>query len=610
MNKERFTRNRLFPEIIQRILSIQLIRVVAYIVFSVLLFGMSWIATLQWIKSDQALANCLCAVLVAVVIAFTERHMAVTVHGKNTSPLRVISQLLFLVFGFITIVFASIALIGVFYKVRLATYEKALRSKGEKITFSDFKIVLSPEAVKAGRALTDFGKELFNKDEELNKTKGPPNRKGTYFQKTFLESGKRIRIQDQPFIRPPYANWNRTDIYWPEFEEESQLFDNLLFQIRPYVNQPSIQYDIDYSRGFERFTPYLSRARTISRHLYAHGLIEARKNNEASAIQDINDLLKMTKLPQNDSGAMASLVRFAIKNLAISLTWEVLQLENLKEPELLSLQQVLQNQIRQPTSIAMEDDRASLKAQIGFWDQNFITPPESWDYLPLYQDYETHGSSSHRDVYYEKLKGLYWLMWKFGLKYVDSFYALKTYQEIIDRSRAYDMSTSSLSEFQRPHETIHPSFKIYMQLCMFPLSFLAKCNDELLVRNTLKPNCRNRTDMELATTAVALKRYFLHHQQYPDNLNQLVPGFLESVPVDPMNGESLHYVLNPNHTFTLYSVGENGIDDHGSTKTDPRIYNYNMNLYHDWGSLDRVWWEPASKGEVDEYYKKIMTPKK
>jgi hypothetical protein len=67
----------------------------------------------------------------------------------------------------------------------------------------------------------------------------------------------------------------------------------------------------------------------------------------------------------------------------------------------------------------------------------------------------------------------------------------------------------------------------------------------------------------LAFTACALERHRLAHDAYPESLTQLVPAFLPAIPLDVINGDPLHYHLSPDGTFTLYSVGLDGDDDHG-----------------------------------------------
>ena len=67
----------------------------------------------------------------------------------------------------------------------------------------------------------------------------------------------------------------------------------------------------------------------------------------------------------------------------------------------------------------------------------------------------------------------------------------------------------------------------------------------------------------LAITVAALERHRLGTGGYPKTLGDLVPRFLTTVPLDPMDGQPQRYRLNTDGTFTLYSVGPNHTDDGG-----------------------------------------------
>ncbi len=68
---------------------------------------------------------------------------------------------------------------------------------------------------------------------------------------------------------------------------------------------------------------------------------------------------------------------------------------------------------------------------------------------------------------------------------------------------------------------------------------------------------------DLAIVACALERHRLAHGAYPENLDALVPQFLEKLPHDLINGQPLHYRRTADGNFLLYSVGWNETDDHG-----------------------------------------------
>jgi hypothetical protein len=73
----------------------------------------------------------------------------------------------------------------------------------------------------------------------------------------------------------------------------------------------------------------------------------------------------------------------------------------------------------------------------------------------------------------------------------------------------------------------------------------------------------NQTEINQALIACALERFQLAHGEYPENMDALVPQFLDTIPHDIIGGEPLHYHRVSQGAFVLYSVGWNRLDDGG-----------------------------------------------
>jgi len=73
--------------------------------------------------------------------------------------------------------------------------------------------------------------------------------------------------------------------------------------------------------------------------------------------------------------------------------------------------------------------------------------------------------------------------------------------------------------------------------------------------------------LALARTATALERYRLVKGDYPEELATLVPGYLSAVPLDPVDGSPLRYVLQPGG-YRLYSICLDGQDDGGKLPSE------------------------------------------
>ena len=68
--------------------------------------------------------------------------------------------------------------------------------------------------------------------------------------------------------------------------------------------------------------------------------------------------------------------------------------------------------------------------------------------------------------------------------------------------------------------------------------------------------------------ACALERYRRVEGHYPETLASLAPRFIDRIPHDLINGQSLKYQRTANGSFTLYSVGWNEKDDEGEVSSN------------------------------------------
>ena len=76
--------------------------------------------------------------------------------------------------------------------------------------------------------------------------------------------------------------------------------------------------------------------------------------------------------------------------------------------------------------------------------------------------------------------------------------------------------------------------------------------------------------LRAAQVALAIQRYRLAADRFPDKLVDLVPAYLETVPKDPFDGNELRYKkLEPG--FVIYSIGEDLSDDGGKEKPSKTV---------------------------------------
>jgi hypothetical protein len=96
------------------------------------------------------------------------------------------------------------------------------------------------------------------------------------------------------------------------------------------------------------------------------------------------------------------------------------------------------------------------------------------------------------------------------------------------------------------------------------------------------------TDRRLAATALAIRLFQLDHAgERPLRLDDLVPSYLPRVPTDAMaaDGRRIAYLPSPDRP-SVYSVGQNGVDDRGDESAMPGEYG----VIDAWRRTDRVFY--------------------
>jgi hypothetical protein len=86
---------------------------------------------------------------------------------------------------------------------------------------------------------------------------------------------------------------------------------------------------------------------------------------------------------------------------------------------------------------------------------------------------------------------------------------------------------------------------------------------------------RLRQRLAIARLGLRVDRYFMEHKTFPDSLTKVLDNKMKTLPVDLLSGKPLIYRVLPTG-FTIYPVGENGIDDGAGVKPD--VWEYSCNF--------------------------------
>ncbi len=77
---------------------------------------------------------------------------------------------------------------------------------------------------------------------------------------------------------------------------------------------------------------------------------------------------------------------------------------------------------------------------------------------------------------------------------------------------------------------------------------------------------RSEAEVRLLRVDAALRLHRGDKGQYPTRLSEIVPKYLDSLPLDPFTGQPMIYRLTTN-SYLLYSIGPDEIDDGGKPLT-------------------------------------------
>jgi hypothetical protein len=356
--------------------------------------------------------------------------------------------------------------------------------------------------------------------------------------------------------------------------------------------------------------------RVNAQALHSASLNELHHGNLAGATENLVALSAFQRLYEQDPSLVSYMIRIAITGLAVNAYWDALQADGWTDDQLAKLQRACQSA---PSRLQMSKVLESERAFRLFYLEQFRSGSyEQW--IGRYQSiFASFGSRlPYGDV---AMPVRLWRQWGFhplwSLAWVDQeklHYAQHLQADIRAlREGAKLGSWRRLSQLlDEVHQQYQPpvaKWRFYYQLPIVekfsqivgPAPKSQNTRSSVVADTTTSPKnlCpfvdfsrawfltyKNLTLHNLVITAVALKRYHLRYDQYPAALAELTREFLSAVPLDLMDGQPLRYRRNPDGSFTLYSIGDDFIDNGGTTQPAAQTTG---SIYDPWRGSDWVW---------------------
>jgi hypothetical protein len=385
---------------------------------------------------------------------------------------------------------------------------------------------------------------------------------------------------------------------WKDLNYELAGMQDKLAGFYCLTNGQTLDFGLDYSKGYSLRLLHLEPLEFASSWLESSVMAALHEQETSNACQAIRAMLAIAKGQTKEPLEFSQNIRIAIARHAEMATWEVLQATNATERDLLSLQQDWQSlDFIEPVEQAYLTERViRLRAQ----DEYRRNPGPLWRFVQVPDWLPTILPEGE---------------WRWFSSCADEKRAAQTFQVSVEATRIAKTTSSfrvvqlfASTNFLKlgfdPKE--YSEDGLLMDMDMFTmreaLSYDAYRSFRLL-RNAMSVE----TGRSMLMVAMALKRYQIQHHHLPGTLNELIPDYLETIPLDFMDGQPLHYRANADGTFLLYSVGENGKDDGGNPSLErpeqdapPSWLNWQSRNAFDW-----VWPQPATAAEIQKFYDQL-----
>jgi hypothetical protein len=302
---------------------------------------------------------------------------------------------------------------------------------------------------------------------------------------------------------------------------------------RQVADKPRGRYTVVWmTDGVGTLMPHLQEARTVANVLYLDAVLRAQDDDIEGALVSCRAALNVGRSVGDEPAAISQLVRLSCLRVALRGLERTLAQGQAPAPALEALQQLLQDEAEQPLQLIMtRSERAAIHQHLEV----------------------VRAGQLNRAAY--------------GLR---SSRLGSSVDNLVDRAKAmtshalYLKFLTKLVEISKlPPEQQHAQLQqLELPKMELPtlLSALMRADEPrklAVVWHTAQAQLR------CALAALAIERYRLEQQRWPDKLEELVPRYLRVVPNDPFDGKPLRLRRTKDGLVT-YSVGPDFQDNGGA----------------------------------------------
>lgn len=284
-------------------------------------------------------------------------------------------------------------------------------------------------------------------------------------------------------------------------------------------------------RGYELRFPEFARLRQLARLGWVQSRVFYADGQQDRAVQSALDVVQMSALTQNGANIIGLLVSVAIQGIGRQDLWKwYAECDTATSLRAARRLQTIEASTPSYAAIMQEEEWSSL-SQL----QETLASPE-WKRF-------RHGDSKAMASLFKNPRDIARLR---------RFSDLGIQRNLV---RAMDRL---IAQSRRPYSHSLPP----VAHAADPLSEMSTL-DPQLQRSIRAHYERERATNRLLATAFALQAFKRERGQFPRSLAELSPKYLQAVPLDPFAPDSALRYRRKGSSFTLYSIGPDGVDNGG-----------------------------------------------
>jgi hypothetical protein len=322
-----------------------------------------------------------------------------------------------------------------------------------------------------------------------------------------------------------------------------------LDKMREAIELPESRYPVDYTPGPGTFLLHLGKLKRLAIIVSYKSFLASESDDTTNAVAEIKNMVAMAQTLDQEPDMIAQLVRIALIAIAENSLVHCLNVNSLNESELAGL-----------ASAFSQAEKTNLMRQALLGELAINTPvfqlvgSRSKSAVELVEGaqqvggFSTHALDSWLIHEPRLFRGI-------GFWDRDLLYYLNVMEtNIALDSFAPPQNLAAADNFKKAEKEVEQNHYYLSKLFVKGLSSI------------VTKEVNNYAYLRTSITAIAVERFRLAHGRLPENLNELVPQFLSTVPVDPFDGQPLRY-HHLTKGYVIYSVGQDGHDDGGREKT-------------------------------------------